>query len=104
MIAIALSAVLVATLCGCSLVVDGVDVTDYTAAQYTTYEYFNTNYTVSCYLPAERAEELKELWEGEIKESLKKVEGLTDFRFLSEFGLLFLIEFSEDFFRNRPPI
>ena len=76
MIAIALSAVLVATLCGCSLVVDGVDVTDYTAAQYTTYDYFNTNSTVSCYLPAERAEELKELWEGEIKESLKKVEGL----------------------------
>ncbi len=29
---------------------------------------------------------------------LKKVEGLTEFRFLSEFGLLFLIEFSEDFF------
>lgn len=29
---------------------------------------------------------------------LKKVEGLTEFSFLSEFGLLFLIEFSEDFF------
>lgn len=76
LIAVALSAVLVATLCGCSLVVDGIDVTDYTAAQYTTYDYFNTGCTVSCYLPAERTKELKELWEGEIKDALKEVEGL----------------------------
>ena len=72
----AVALVLTAALCGCSLVVDGVDVTDYTGAQYTTYDYFNTNCTVSCYLPAERSGELKELWEGEIKAALQKAESL----------------------------
>lgn len=61
------------SLCGCSIVVDGVDVTDYTGVQYTTYDYFNTYSTVSCYLPAERSGELEALWKGEIKEALEKV-------------------------------
>lgn len=74
--AVALVAAISVALCGCSLVVDGVDVADYTGAQYTTYDYFNTNCTVSCYLPAERSGELKELWEGEIKAALQKVESL----------------------------
>lgn len=68
-------AILVAA-CGCSLVVDGVDVSDYTGVQYTTYEYFNTNCTVSCYLPAERKTELEELWNGEINELLKNVSSI----------------------------
>lgn len=73
---ITLSLILVVGLCACRITVDGVDVTDYTGVQYTTYDYFNTYCSLSCYLPGERSEELKSLWNGEIRSVLEKVNGL----------------------------
>lgn len=63
-------------LCGCSVVVDGIDVTDYTGKQYTTYDFFNTNVTVSCYLPAEDSDRLEALWQGGIRSELEKISSL----------------------------
>lgn len=73
--ALSVALVLVAGLCGCSIVVDGVDVTAYTGVQYTTYDYFNTYCTLSCYLPADKSKELEALWNGEIRDALRKVDG-----------------------------
>ena len=72
----ALAVALLASLCACSVVVDGTDVTDYTGVQYTTYEFFNTNTTVSCYLPAKDADRLRSLWDGEIREKLSEISSL----------------------------
>lgn len=72
----ALAAALLFSLCACSVVVDGTDVTDYTGVQYTTYGFFNTNTTVSCYLPAGETEKLKSLWDGEIRDTLERISSL----------------------------
>ena len=72
----ALAVALPVSLCACSVVVDGTDVTDYTGMQYTTYDFFNTNTTVSCYLPAEDTDKLKSLWDGEIRDALDKISSL----------------------------
>lgn len=75
-VVVAVSLVLLVSLCSCSVIVDGTDVTDYTGVQYTTYEFFNTNTTVSCYLPAEEREKLVSLWDGEIRDALVKISSL----------------------------
>lgn len=74
------AALVIAVLCaiglsGCKIVVDGVDATDYTGVQYTTYDYFNTYCSVSCYLPASETERFKELWDNDIREVLNAVSG-----------------------------
>lgn len=74
-VAVATIAVLSLGLCACTLVVDGIDVGDYVGVQYTTYEYFNTYCTVSCYLPSSDKKAFEELWEGEIKEMIGNIEG-----------------------------
>lgn len=71
-----LAILLAVGLCGCKIVVDGVDVTDYTSAQYTTYDFFNTYCTVACYLPQDKKDDLDKLWKGEITSALERVEGL----------------------------
>lgn len=75
-VAAILAIVLAVVLVGCSLVVDGVDVTSYTSAQYTTYDYFNTYSTVACYMPADRKDEFAGLWEDEITDLLRQVSDL----------------------------
>lgn len=73
-VVVATVAALALGLCACTLVVDGVDVSDYVGVQYTTYEHFNTYCTVSCYLPSSEKAAFEKLWEGEIKETIRDIE------------------------------
>lgn len=71
--ALAVTVILTTGLCGCEIIVDGVDVTDYTGVQYTTYDFFNTYCSVSCYLPASETQRFKELWDNDIRNVLTTV-------------------------------
>lgn len=76
-LAIAITAIaLITALCACSIVVDGIDVADYTGVQYTTYGYFNTSCSVSCYMPVQKKDDFDALWNGEIRNVLERVGSL----------------------------
>ncbi len=75
-LALCVTVTVLCVVCGCSVVVDGVDVTSYVGVQYTTYDYFNTSCSVSCYLPEERKGEFSALWEGEIKSAAAEVDSI----------------------------